>query len=125
MLANELSMMAQTGQYNYGRMLSRGEKVTVQCILAKYMEHTMNAVYLLNKEYPPFYKWKHKAMTNLPILPEIMDILNAIADMEYGDERIPLVIEMIAKLIVEELKNQRLTTKDELYLDEQAREILK
>ena len=125
MLANELSMMAQTGQYNYGRMLSRGEKVTVQYILAKYMEHTMNVVYLLNKEYPPFYKWKHKAMTNLPILPEIMDILNAIADMEYGDERIPLVIEIIAKLIVEELKKQKLTTKEELYLDGQAHEILK
>lgn len=124
MLAEELSMMAQTGQYNYERVLKRGEKVTAQLILSKYMEHTMNTVYLLNKEYAPFYKWKHTAMTNLPILPEIMDILNAIADMEYGDERIVLVIEMIAKLIVNELLNQGLSDIEELYLDVQAHRIL-
>ena len=124
MLANELSMMAQTGQYNYERMLKRGQKVTAQIILGKYMEHTMNVVYLLNKEFAPFYKWKHAAMTNLLILPEVMDILNAISDMEYGDERIPLVIEMIAKLVVNELLNQKLTDTQELYLDHQAHRVL-
>lgn len=124
MLATELAMMAQTGQYNYERMLKRGEKVTVQLILYKYMEHTMNAVYLLNRKYAPFYKWKHRGMSKLEILPEVMDILNAIADMEYADERIPQVIEIIAKLIVHELNEQGLTQNLELYLDAQAGEVI-
>jgi len=124
LLANELAMMAQTGQYNYGRMLQRGDKVTTQLILSKYMEHTMNAVYLLNCIYAPFYKWKHRGMQNLEILPEIMDILNAISDMEYGDERIAQVIEIIAKLIVHELNQQSLTVSGELYLDVQAKMVM-
>lgn len=120
MLAGELAMMAQTGQYNYERMLRRGEKVTTQLILAKYMEHTMNAVYLLNRVYAPFYKWTHRGMQNLEILPEIMDILNAIGDMEYGDNRILKVIEIIARLILHELHQQGLSESEELYLEEQA-----
>ncbi|MBR1692007.1 MAG: DUF4125 family protein [Lachnospiraceae bacterium] len=123
LLANELAMMAQTGQYNYERMLRRGEKVTAQLTLAKYMEHTMNVVYLLNRVYAPFYKWKHRGMQNLKVLPEIMDILNAIADMEYGDERIVAVIEIIAKLIVHELQQQGLSVSNELYLDAQAQQV--
>ncbi|MBO6014967.1 MAG: DUF4125 family protein, partial [Lachnospiraceae bacterium] len=121
LLANELAMMAQTGQYNYGRMLRRGDKVTSRLILSKYMEHTMNAVYLLNRVYAPFYKWKRRGMQDLRILPEIMDIQLAICDMEDGDPRIEQVIEIIAKLIVHELQQQGLTRSDELYLDVQAR----
>lgn len=125
LLAQQLTMMAQTGQYNYKRMLKRGEKVTTQMILYHYMEHTMNTVYLLNRRFAPFYKWKHKGMDTLSILPEIMDILNAIADMEYGDERIEQIIEIIARLIVEELKAQKLSDLDELYLEIQAGEVMK
>lgn len=125
MLANELAMMAQTGQYNYERMLRRGEKVTTQLILAKYMEHTMNTIYLLNRVYAPFYKWTHKGMQNLEILPEIMDILNAISDMEYGDGRILKVIEIIAQLVVNELHQQGLSESDELYLEVQAHQVMR
>ena len=111
------ALMAQSGQYNYNRMLKRGEKVTAQITLSKFMEYTMEMVYLLNRQYAPFYKWMHRGLDELPILPEIMDILNAIADMPAGDERISMTIEIIATLIIDELKKQGLTTGDDNYLD--------
>ena len=47
-------------------------------------------------------------MDRLEILPEIMDIFNAIADMQRRDERIPMTIEIVASLILAQLKEQKL-----------------
>ena len=76
----------------------------------------MKLVYLLNRRYAPFYKWLHRGMNDLPVLPEIMDILNAISDMELTDERIPQIIEILAKLLVAELNKQGLSSSQDTYL---------
>ncbi len=122
--AREAALIAQSGQYNYSRMLERGDKVTAQVALGEFMKHTMAIVYLLNRRYAPFYKWMHKGMEHLPILAVIGDILNAIADMQIGDERIPQTIEIIVSLIIDEMKKQSLTTGSDNYLDHHTDNIL-
>lgn len=107
-LAEHVVKMGQLGQCNYERMCKRKEWVTAEVILGEYMKVTMETVYLLNRTYAPYYKWLHKGMNNLTILPEIMDIFNAIADMERRDERIPMTIEIVASLILAQLKEQKL-----------------
>ncbi len=124
-IAREAALIAQSGQYNYGRMLQRGDKVTAQIALSEFMKHTMAIVYLLNRRYAPFYKWMHKGMEDLPILAVIGDILNAIADMQVGDERIPQTIEIIVTLIIDEMKKQSLTTGSDNYLDHHTDNILR
>lgn len=124
-IAREAALIAQSGQYNYSRMLQRGDKVTAQVALGEFMRHTMAIVYLLNRKYAPFYKWMHKGMENLPILAVIGDILNAIADMQIGDERIPQTIEIIVTLIIDEMKKQSLTTGNDNYLDHHTDNILR
>ncbi len=123
-IAREAALIAQSGQYNYGRMLERGDKVTAQVALGEFMKHTMSIVYLLNRRYAPFYKWMHKGMEKLPVLAVIGDILNAIADMQIGDERIPQTIEIIVTLIIDEMKKQSLTTGSDNYLDHHTDNIL-
>lgn len=123
-IAGEAIYMSQLGQYNYKRMLKRGEKVTANIILGKYLEHTMHMVYLLNRIYEPYYKWAHVYMRKLPILPEVGDIMEAINDMPKYDERIPLVIDMIADLIVDELNRQGLSKGKDNYLESHASVIL-
>lgn len=59
-LAARLAVMAQAGQYNYPRCLRRGELVAAQLALAAFMDAAMSAVYLLNRRYAPFYKWRHR-----------------------------------------------------------------
>ena len=106
-LAYELVRMSQTGQYNFTRCLNRKDKVTAQLYLAEFMEHTLHVLFLLNRKYAPYKKWLMKAAsTRLTILPEVTDILIAISDMELKDPNIQGSIEIIAQLVLNELKNQ-------------------
>lgn len=123
-LARELSSMAQTGQANYGRSMGRKDYVTAEICTAKFMEHTMKCLYILNGKYAPYYKWMLKGTRDLEILPEVGDIMRALADMpdqreawkdyEYDNMSVnendqkALIIEIVAKLIINELKNQGL-----------------
>lgn len=124
-IARQAALMAQSGQYNYSRMFGRGEKVTAAIALSEFMKHTMAMVYLLNRTYAPFYKWMHKGMERLAILPEIRDILNALVDFQTGDERIPQTIEIIVALIIAEMKKQGLTSGEDNYLDHHTDNILR
>lgn len=123
-IARQAALMAQSGQYNYQRMFGRGDKVTAKIALSEFMKHTMAMVYLLNRTYAPFYKWLHKGMERLRILPEIREILNVLADYPNGDERIPQTIEMIVAMIIAEMKKQGLTSGEDHYLDHHTDKIL-
>lgn len=123
-LARELSAMAQMGQANYGRSMGRKDYVTANICIAKFMEHTMKCLYILNGKYAPYYKWLLRGTRDLEILPEVGDIMRALADMpdqreawkeyEYDNMSVnendqkALTIEIVAKLIINELKNQGL-----------------
>lgn len=89
------------------------------------MKHTMAMVYLLNRTFAPFYKWMHRGMERLAVLPEIRDILNALVDFPAGDERIPQTIEIIVALIIAEMKEQGLTSGEDNYLDNHTDNILR
>ena len=124
-IAREAALMAQSGQYNYSRMFGRGERVTAVIALSEFMKHTMSMVYLLNRAYAPFYKWMHRGMEGLRVLPEIRDILTSLVDFPAGDERIPQTIEMIVALIIAEMKKQGLTSGEDNYLDNHTDKILR
>ena len=123
-IAQELHYSAQMGQYNYVRMLKRGEKVASEIALSGYMEHTMKLVYLLNRKYAPYYKWLHRGMADLEKAAVIMDIFNAVYDMPKGDERIRMTTEIVAAIIIEELEKLNMTggvPKEEKFLDVYSR----
>lgn len=111
-LAGNLIRMAQTGQYNYCRMKRRGDMVTAGFYLNDFMKLTLQTLFLLNHQYAPYEKWLYRAAAQLPVLPEITDIMTAILDMDKTDSNIELSIEIIAQLIIQELKNQKLITED-------------
>ncbi len=128
-LAYELVRMAQTGQYNFSRCLKREDKVTSMMYLAEFAEHTLKVLFLLNKKYAPYKKWMLKYAANkLQILPEVTDILRAIADMDITDEKIEGCIEIIANLVLAELKNQgyviAINRRDPYYLEPYGHDIL-
>lgn len=139
-IAKELALCAQSGQYNYGRMMARGDYVTAKIAIAEYMQHVMKLVYLLNRTYAPYYKWLHKGMEKLDILPEVGDICTAICDMPdqrdvwkdfvytgepNENDMIAMTIEIVAKLIVNKLLEMKLTTLNDLYLQRHVTEVIK
>lgn len=123
-LARELSSMAQMGQVNYGRSMGRKDYVTASMCMAKFMEHAMKCIYILNNKYAPYYKWLLRGTEALEILPEIGDIMRALSDMpdqraawddyQYDNMSVnekdqkALTVEIVATLVIYELKNQGL-----------------
>ena len=141
-IAEEVARISTFGQYNYPRCMIRRDYVTARIVLGEFMKHSMQMVYLLNRTNEPYYKWLRKGMKDLVILPEIGEILDDIADMKdqrnawmedpssYDSEsinendQVQLTIEIICKLILEELKAQGIVEGDDSYLDHHRVEIL-
>lgn len=105
-------LMAQAGQYNFMRLIKRGESGAAQLAVFEFVKHAISAIYLLNNKYEPFYKWAYRGLEKLPVLGHISDSLQALTQLDNSDENIDLkqtVIEDIASLFVTEFQNQNLT----------------
>ncbi|MBR2123465.1 MAG: DUF4037 domain-containing protein [Lachnospiraceae bacterium] len=77
-LAGHLLLMGQSGQYNYRRCIAHGETGAAQLAAYEFVQHTMAAVFILNRRYRPYYKWCFRAMRELEqlsLLAELMEYL--------------------------------------------------
>ncbi len=90
-LAGNLMAMSQAGQYNYMRLVERGEVYAAQLAAINFANAAGNCIFLLNKAYSPYYKWRFRRMKELPVLGEAADDLGQIistpndnAQQKYG-----------------------------------------
>lgn len=111
-LAAHAVFAGQAGQYNYGRLVSRGETGAAQLAIFEFVKHVISLVFLLNGKYEPFYKWTYRAMRDLPILSDLEFSLSGLTESgnskkEAADKT--EIIEGVAAQIISELKKQNLT----------------
>ena len=66
LLAKATALAAQTGQYNYYRVIQRNDTIAAAMIKAYFVENITRIVFLLNRRYMPFYKWAYKMLKELP-----------------------------------------------------------
>ncbi len=66
-IAARAAKMAQSGQYNYGRCMRRGDTVAAMLALDEFVRQAISMVYLLNRTYMPYYKWMFRGMENFQI----------------------------------------------------------
>lgn len=130
-IAFEVAGMAQSGQYNVPRMWKRGEKVAAFLALSEFIKHSMSVVFLLEREYAPYYKWMYHKMCQLPLgkriasqLESLLDFANDGEAMGQNYEKKIQNIEEIATIIREELVFQELTVGTDEYLDNHTMYIL-
>lgn len=139
-LAANIAGMAQSGQYNYGRCMQRGELVAARIALCKFIRHAMAVIYLLNRAYMPFYKWAHRGMREMDIPSSVYDgliVLSASGAQaekwhayhiqdgrpNTADDNVA-VIEDICGAVLCALRRQKLTMGEEDFLDIHARRIM-
>lgn len=133
-MAARAALMAQSGQYNYARCMSRGETVAAFWALAEFARHAAAMVFLLNRKYMPFYKWAHRAMLGLPVLNEVAYLLDTLSleglavekwrfapprDMvrvRNADDANVAVIERICDLVGDALRDEGLTDSHDDFL---------
>ena len=132
-LAYSLINLGKFGQYNYPRSMKRGDYVTAQMVLYKYIEELLKFVHYINHVFPPYYKWLKKSAAGLEKLAVLADLTEALADFADGrtawaedatgaGDKIVGTIEIIAKLIVDECRKNGLfegldVPEEELFLE--------
>ena len=111
-LAGNVLIMAQSGQYNYPRIIKRGEKAAAQMAIFEFVKSTVETVFLLNKAYMPYYKWAFYAMRQLDILNELEEPLYMLMTTGNEDEESwdkYNCIEEISAKVAGELMEQNIT----------------
>lgn len=142
-LVQALAKAAQAGQYNYARAMKRGERIAAELSLAEFIRESMQAVYLLNRKYAPFYKWMHRGLQELAVCSEVGDMLNLLYQipdpseawegagaedylyhLNTNDGRV-LIIEAVCNVIVQELNAQGLSDQQDNFLQNHLQALLR
>lgn len=136
-----IAKMAQSGQYNYARCMQRKEYVAASLAIHEFIEATISCIYLLNRQYMPFYKWAHHGLQYVSILSSLYQDLETLAllpcqqdvwqqdandyqsHINTEDKKVAL-IENICKQIVEELQKQELTSSHDEFLENHVDEVM-
>lgn len=140
-LAQSLHEFAQYGQSNYSRMMARKDYVTAKLCISKAIESAMDLVYLLNRTYAPYYKWKKRGLLNLSKLQPVALLLEEVAllpiqqeawtQVTYNSAKVNQAdqcvckLETIAQLILQELKNQGLVAGNDTFLENYCQQIIR
>ena len=125
-LAARAATMAQSGQYNYYRMMRRGDVFGARLALAEFLNSSLSMMYLLNFRYEPFYKWQFAGAEGLVAMAEALPYLKdiAAASTVRDAERIASDIEAASAVAIGELRLQGLTMAEGSYLEPHAYSIM-
>ncbi len=121
-----LNKMAQSGQYNFKRVLGRGDEVAAGLALAEFVSYYIRLIHLLNKVYAPFYKWAYRSMCELSLLPKnAKQDLGALSSSRLSNDEKSTLIEDMCLNIISLLKEQGLSNSNADFLTYQANEVVK
>lgn len=127
-IADTSHIVSQTGQYNFARALKRKDYVTARIILSEFISSTIDLIFLLNKEYAPFYKCKYRKLKELPILFNVSRLIEKIEKLSVNldDKNIINLIELTVSKIITELKFQGyISMVKSNFLDEYMEDIMR
>ena len=126
-LAARALEMAQCGQYNYPRMIKRGEYGAAMLCLTRFVNAACEGIYLINRRHMPYYKWQLRGMESLEkmaYMKEALEFLLTAENDAEGSKLKELVIEDICKEFIINLKRQELTDGNWDYLEPHAFRII-
>ena len=110
-MAGHILLMAQAGQYNYRRCLGHGEPAAAQLAIIEFVNSAISVIFLLNRRYQPFYKWRFRAFRELPLsgdLEEAFSFLLCSGNEGVICERKEALIDRIISHVVVQLNDQEL-----------------
>lgn len=114
-LAECTALFSQTGQYNYERMLKRGEKLSAGMMLTDCMKAAAKLMYYAQNQYPPHDKWLLRGLENLEDGEKIRNLM----------EKLPESTEKLADALAGILYRKGYISDVNRYLDSHTPELLK
>ena len=140
-IASNLLTMAQTGQANLCRCMARFDTVAAEMCRHQFIEATCKVMYLLNRQYAPYYKWMWRGLVGAKRLGDVTELLRQLAEAplvtanwtEAGanvsscgpnlNDPVVYLIERICGRIIQELDVQDLSHEQDDYLEYHAFEV--
>lgn len=119
-IAARAVLMAQSGQYNYMRCLRHGEPGAAALALDEFVRNAASMAFLLNRRFAPYYKWVFRAMRDLPKLGHLSGALTGLLTEGKSAEENAERIETVCAEIASELRAQRLSDREDVYLEPHA-----
>ncbi|MBQ3907552.1 MAG: DUF4125 family protein [Lachnospiraceae bacterium] len=128
-LAEDCAKISQTGQYNYFRMLDRGDRLTADAMLMECIRHIMRFWHHLCKAYAPHDKWLKKSMKKLWQGEEtlmVLEQLHATLSMDDASARatVEALLENHCQFIAKMMYDESLISDIDPYLDHQVEELV-
>lgn len=124
-LAAYLAIMGQSGQYNLERSIRRGDSSAIFFSKAEYIDSLFGVLFLLAREYMPYYKLKYRKLEQLNYYPkQLLDDIKHLQSTNNNKELLGLV-EKISLYIRDILNLRRYTISKDTFLINQAIEIQK
>lgn len=122
-IVSRCAAAAQSGQYNYPRIIKRNEPFAAQYAVTEFCSEIISLVFLLNRRFCPFYKWSHRAVRGLPIMGEYLyrHVRDLVAEPEA--QKKAELIENISSAVIAALKSQDLSGSASDFLLDHAVEI--
>ena len=110
-LAGNLFLMGQSGRYNYLRCIKRNDTAGAQLCIFEFVKAVLNIIFILNKQYMPYYKWSFCALKNLDVLSNLYsDLEFLISNPNNLADKKTEITQNIVTSIFDELKKQELTS---------------
>lgn len=127
-LAAKAAIMAQSGQYNYPRSMKRGDSYAAYFACGEFVKTALSAIYLLNGEYMPFYKWAFRGAEKLTVLQGAVHDLRELVllpDQMENRSRKEWLMENICIETGRELNRRGLTRTTESFLQSHGEELMR
>ena len=116
-VAELCAQFSQCGQYNYFRMLERGDEVTASIMLSDALRAAMKLQFIMDGTYPLHDKWLFICLSDLEGGEELRDLIYA----AYDD---PERIEDIGAFLAMELYRKDIISDIDPYIDHHTEELL-
>ncbi|MCR4850930.1 MAG: DUF4125 family protein [Lachnospiraceae bacterium] len=121
-LCDALARFSQYGQYNYPRMLERGDRTTAVVCLGEFMQTAMRLAYVFAGKYAPYYKWLNRGVRDIDGF--VYEKVSQIAADVYNEEKVHDAIDALASYFLKKLKDAGLSYADDDYLEHHTVKIM-
>lgn len=96
--------------------------------LCEFVKYTCFAVFLINRQHAPYYKWTLRALTGLKVLgnlaPSLEYLLLSENESDSSHKLKSDIIEDICAFVADELKKQALSDSSSDFMEEHARSVM-
>lgn len=125
-LAESAARFAQTAQYNYPRMLRRGDGFTARMMVWDGMKEAMKLQHYIEGKYPPHDKWLYRSLGESPEGREVAECLAQAAGalMKEADDKALAYLEELGARFAMELYGEGFISDTESYLDAHTEELI-